>query len=337
MVKRHWYSKPLATCTDIEGNLSPGHRLTGRTVAIAGVEILVLAAYFLSGGDLQSPTNIGILKQVDHLTRGGNTPFILGADFNFEECSWVESVFPWLRKLQATTVSPDNSSYTCKQREGVQCKIIDYFMISVCLRPLVAQCKVVLDAPWGTHLGVWLQINTEIDAALAKQLIKPNKKKGDELRLAEQAAQDLDSNSASKGKGGNSKSNPLVEPDNADPWLWKQALSMADSQTVLLEAKKGQQEARQACSEYALELGIYEQAHKVGHGLAIWGNATSNYINVLNRKLATPLPGSKTSKQASAPSLSSRCFPSCPEPSTQSIATTCQGEAIWRPDCGKHS
>ncbi len=268
LVKRHWFSKPLANAVDPEGLISPGHRLTGRAVSVGRAEVLILGSYFLSRGNLESATNVDILKQVDNLTRGGKQPFILGADFNFTQDRWAESVFPWLRKLQAQVVVPTNSTYTCRQREGVENTLIDYFIVSNCLRPCIGACKVVFDTPWGPHFGVVLQINTQLDAAIAKQLIKPDCKKGDDVKFAEQAAQDQDQGSSnSKSKPCNR--NPLVEPANADPVLWRKAMAIAEYHAVGHDALPGQREAKQACTDYALQLGIQDEANKIGHGLAL--------------------------------------------------------------------
>ncbi len=167
LVKKHWFSKPLTTCSDGSGLVNQGSRLAGRTIKIQGVEILVLAGYFQCGGDLDSPTNKNILQEIEDLTRGGEAPFILGADVNFSEDKWAKAVIPWLRKLQAITVLPNDSSYTCKGAEGARDTLIDYFVVSVALRPLILKCNVVLDVPWGPHLGVILTLSTRIDKILA--------------------------------------------------------------------------------------------------------------------------------------------------------------------------
>ena len=64
MVRDHCYNKPLSHCTDMDGTISPGHRLTGRTIKIRDTEFLMLSAYFLVEGDMAAPTNVDILREV---------------------------------------------------------------------------------------------------------------------------------------------------------------------------------------------------------------------------------------------------------------------------------
>ena len=184
LVKKQWFSKPLTTCIDDSGLVNRGSRLAGRTIKIHDVEILVLAGYFQCGGNLDSPVNRHILQEVEDLTRGGEVPFILGADVNFPQTKWAEAAIPWLRKLQAITWLPTNSTYTCKGAKGAKDTLIDYFIVSVALRPLILRCEVVLDVPWGPHLGLILTLSTRIDQMLAWQLSKPGSKK-DPLRASQ--------------------------------------------------------------------------------------------------------------------------------------------------------
>ena len=175
LVKKYWFSKLLTSSTDSQGKINTDSRLSGRSVRIKGVDIIVLTGYFLSGGSPSDPINRRMLQDVDNLTRGGKNLFILGADFNFGSEKLKNDITPWLRILRAVVVEPTDSNYTCKGAEGARDTLIDYFLVSASLRPLVQSCHVVLDTPWGPHLGVILNLSTELDKVMAWQMSKPKK------------------------------------------------------------------------------------------------------------------------------------------------------------------
>ena len=100
MVRNHWHSKPLAVCID-KGRLMEGGRLSGRTILLGGIEIIVLTAYLEHGSGLGSPTNRSVLYQIDYITRSGRRPFILGLDANVEPAAWDLGSYPWLSQWNA--------------------------------------------------------------------------------------------------------------------------------------------------------------------------------------------------------------------------------------------
>ena len=46
LVRRRWYSKPQAVCTDEAGVLYPNPRMVARVIRVMGTEIMLLTAYF---------------------------------------------------------------------------------------------------------------------------------------------------------------------------------------------------------------------------------------------------------------------------------------------------
>ena len=81
MVAKHWHSNPIAS-SDPQGRLTPGSRLTGRSVTIDERDVLMLSGYFESGKDLHSGENRKLTMDIDYISRSGKRPFVLGADFN---------------------------------------------------------------------------------------------------------------------------------------------------------------------------------------------------------------------------------------------------------------
>ena len=59
----------------------------------------------------------------------------------------------WLDKMDAELVTVQNSEFTCRGKKGNSGgSMIDYFIISKSLIPLVLQVLAVMDAPWGGSL-----------------------------------------------------------------------------------------------------------------------------------------------------------------------------------------
>ena len=129
LVRKRWFSKPLSICSDDAGILCPNSLLAGRVIRVMGREILLLTAYFEHSVGSRSDTNANLMQDVCFLTRVGRFPFILGADFNFPPSLWQD--------LGASVVIPEGSSHTCRTGRGQKPDIIDYFMVSACIRPLI--------------------------------------------------------------------------------------------------------------------------------------------------------------------------------------------------------
>ena len=83
MVRHHWHSKRLSICSE-GGIIMAGGRLSCRMITLAGMEVILLTAYFEVGTGLNSFINRGTLLDIDSITRSGKKPFILGLDGNVE-------------------------------------------------------------------------------------------------------------------------------------------------------------------------------------------------------------------------------------------------------------
>ena len=102
-------------------------------------EILLLTAYFEHSVYFRSDTNANLMLGVCCLTRDGMFPFILGADFNFVPSLWQDLSLHGggirTKQLGASVVIPEGSSHTCRTGRGQKPDIIDYLMVSACIRP----------------------------------------------------------------------------------------------------------------------------------------------------------------------------------------------------------
>ena len=59
----------------------------------------------------------------------------------------------WIQKLGASVVTPEGSTHTGRTGRGQKPDIIDYFLVSTLIRPLILKCEVVKSVPWGQHHG----------------------------------------------------------------------------------------------------------------------------------------------------------------------------------------
>ena len=168
LVRKRWFSKPLSICSDDAGILCPNPRLAGRVIRVMGREILLLTAYFEHSVRFRSDINANLIHDVCFLTRDGRLPFIFGADFNFPPDLWQDLSLHgggiWTKQLGASVVIPEGSSHTCRTGRGQKPDIIDYFMVSACIRPLIQKCEVIKSVPWGPHCGVKLVLNIDLES-----------------------------------------------------------------------------------------------------------------------------------------------------------------------------
>ena len=132
--------------------LCPNPRLAGRVIRVEGREILLFTAYFEHSVGFRSDINANLMQDVCFLTRDGKLPFILGADFNFPPSLWqdlsIHGGSIWLQKLGASVVIPGGTAHTCRVGKGQKPDIIDYFLVSTLIRPLIQKCEIVKSLPW---------------------------------------------------------------------------------------------------------------------------------------------------------------------------------------------
>ncbi len=106
-------SAPLSTCDCAEGTTMDSANLVGREVWLDEILVLVLGGYLESGGGLDG-FNMGLLQEVEDLTRTGARLFVFFGDFNTPPESWCGGRSGWLNRNDATIVTPDNTPFTCR-------------------------------------------------------------------------------------------------------------------------------------------------------------------------------------------------------------------------------
>ena len=155
MAKRRWSSRALTDCTDFKGSIMPHYNLAGRMVRLGECEVMILGAYFKCGEGLAG-TNLVLLRNIEFLTRTGKQCFILGADFNIEPKVWYEDDGSWLKRMNATIVTPRNTGFTCRGGKSGGGSMIDYFIVSMKVASVVKDCVAEFSVPWAlTTEFVW--------------------------------------------------------------------------------------------------------------------------------------------------------------------------------------
>jgi len=147
--------------------------ITGRTIHLAGGDIIVFSAY-ARGGELHE-----IIKAIRKNTGNGRIPFILLADFNvpYEALKDEE----WIADLAAVAVAPSGCTTTCHQGKG---SLIDFMIISDQLLGYIISFVAITDVPWGPHDGLMLTIARNPKASMSR-LAPPEPRK---LRPDKEAA-----------------------------------------------------------------------------------------------------------------------------------------------------
>ena len=262
LVRKRWFSKPLSICSDDAGILCPSPRLAGRVIRVMGREILLLTAYFEHSAFFRNDINANLIHNVCFSREIGGIPSFCGADFNFPPSLWQDLSLHgggiWIKQL-GTSVIPEGSSHTCRTGRGQKPGIIDYFMVSACIRPLIQKCEVIKSVPWGPHYGVKLVLNIDFESVLSRQLIGRINRRRQHKVCATQEGQDTD----------------LME--EADTALQDAARLKCTFEGRKPRCSSGQEAAETACSQYANAVGILEESDELGHALETWSDATAQY------------------------------------------------------------
>ena len=168
--------------------------------------------------------------------------------------------FPQRHQCQfASVVIPEGSSHTCRTGRGQKPDIIEYFMVSACIWPLIQKCKVIKSVPWGPHCGVKRVFNIDFEAVLSRQLDGKISRRSHHKVGATLEGSDAD----------------LLE--EADPSLWNAARLKCTFEGRKPRCSFGQETAEAACSQYANAVGTLEESDELGHALETWSDATAQY------------------------------------------------------------
>ena len=250
--------KPLSVCTDETGVVCPNPRLAGRVIRVMGGEILLFTAHI---------EHTNLMQDMCFLTRDGKLPFILGADFNFPPSLWrMAAAFgfgSWEHQRQP---------HTCRTGKGQKPDIIDYFLVSTFMRPLIQKCEIVKSVLWGPHYGVKLVLNFNFESVVSRQLVGKISKRS------------RHNTNALQGQN-------TYHTEEADPALWNEA-----RRNCVFEGKKprcqdGQEDTQAACYQYASACGFLEEADELGDALETWSDATTQHWVKVGRTCQIPLSG----------------------------------------------
>ena len=208
-----------------------------------GREILLFTAYFEHSVCFRSDINASLMQDVCYLTRDGKLPFILGADFNFPPNLWQDLSIHggnlWLQKLGASVVIPEGTTHTCRATKGKKPDIMDYFLVSTLIRPLIHKCEIVKSVPWGPHYGVKLAPSIKFETVVSRQLMGKYNKRD---RHTTNALQGLSTQ----------------HTESVDPAIWNEA-----RRNCVFEGKKprcqdGQEDTQSACSQHTRACGVLQ-------------------------------------------------------------------------------
>ena len=161
-------------------------------------------------------------------------------------------------------VTPEGTTHTCPTGKGQKPDIIDYFLVSTLIRPLIQKCEVVRSVPWGPHYGVKLTLNINFGSVVSRQLIGKISKRNRHNTNALQ--------------GQNTQ-----HTEEADPALWNRR-----QEASLPRWSRGHPSGM---LQYASACGFLEEADESGHALETWVDATTQYWVKVGRMCQIPLSG----------------------------------------------
>ena len=237
-LRRHVHGGPLS-CDEADGRAwrSVHKHLVGIQVTLQGADTLWFGSYHRGGLDWD------ILGTMTQLTRSGERPFVALADWNDPPQALAES--GWLDEVKADILVPDNSDYTCVSAQSKS--LLDYAVVSRCLRPLIRDLQAVARVPWSPHYGLLLRMRRNACEWQMKTLWRPKR-----LPRLDDDTNELES-----------------EEEGRASWSkWKMLASQNTSEQQLISGPVAQ-EALHLVSE----LGTVQEAIDTGLQLWRWTNA----------------------------------------------------------------
>ena len=121
---------------------SLGAFLTGTFIAIKQVMVCVMGAYFRNG--IHSPEGREVMEKVTQVTRAGEVPFILHADFNATPAEVEASIWP---SILCATIRHTNAPTSTARN-------IDFLIHISTLDPLFRSVVASWSSPFATHASI---------------------------------------------------------------------------------------------------------------------------------------------------------------------------------------
>ena len=157
-------------------------------------------------------------------------------------------------------------------RQRLKPHIIDYFLVSTLIRPLIQKCEIVKSVPWSPRYGVKLTLSINFGSVVSRQLIGKFSKRN---RHNTNSLQGL----------------CTQHTESADPAIWNEARRNCVFEGNKPRCQDGQEDTQAACSQCAHACGFLEEADELGHALETWCDATNQYWVKVGRMCKTPWSG----------------------------------------------
>lgn len=161
-------TSPLDECALTEsaaGQDCQSLRWCASVLRLRGVSVLLCEVYLITGTGM-TDDNLNILRQLQVLQSLVNMPLILAGDWN---CTPQElAATGWLEECMLVPCVPDVAS-TCTVGD----RVLDFFVISHCLQPLVKAVTADFEVPWKPHCAVRLDIYARPRAVMCRRLVVP--------------------------------------------------------------------------------------------------------------------------------------------------------------------
>ena len=135
-------------------------------VTFSRIPPLYVQAYLDDSVGLGS-VNVGRMGELLQFAKSLRKFIVVGADFNAtpEEMTLALD----LDEAGLTIVVPSNADITCTSGRG---RLTSFFLVSTALLTAVRGCEAV-DVPWGTHLGIRLQLAFELEVLRYRSIALP--------------------------------------------------------------------------------------------------------------------------------------------------------------------
>jgi hypothetical protein len=283
-VKTAYHSTPVAAIAkDHEGRIVDSDSFAFRMVYAGAVAIMVGCGYFDCALGLKG-ANQAMLSAIDNLTRGGTVPFIWAIDANVPPAAWDDDCSNWKAKLKAEIIHPD-VKVTCRNPHSEDGgSLIDYFLVSRSVVPLIEACTLETDVPWYPHYGVRLKLRPHPDRVFVRTLVKGKRIK------SETWLQSINVIDTEEGEGlvASTNTKPTAKEKMESACLndvgssarWRSAVELAIKEhgnTGCLQ--KG--EVGEAVKAYVDKIGGVNECVELDAQLSVWLKATSIYYGLL--------------------------------------------------------
>ena len=178
----HWsahvgFPSPCPYVVDEAGFLCPNPRLAGRVIRVSWVGRFC-CLQLISSTPCRFPQRyqrqFDARRVFSHERRKASSHF--GSRFQLPAKLVARPVHARRQSLASETGSisghfPGGTTHTCCVGKGQKPDIIDYFLVSTLIRPLIQKCEIVKSVPWGPHPGVKLTLSIKFESVVSRQLI----------------------------------------------------------------------------------------------------------------------------------------------------------------------